>query len=74
MVLWFGATAIATEENCPPTRKLTLTQTLTLTRGQLFPGAIVWLPPTLKLILTLTETPALTEGQFSSGGNCMDTL
>ena len=28
-------------------------------------GAIVWLPPTLKLTLTLTQTPTLTGGQFS---------
>ena len=39
---------------------------LTLTRGQPFLGAIVWLPPTLKLTLTLTQTPNLTEGQFFS--------
>ena len=43
-----------------PTPKLTLT--LTLTRGQFFSGAVVWLSPTLKLTLTLTETPALTGG------------
>ena len=29
---------------------------------------------TLKLTLTLTETSTLTAGQFSSGGNCPDTL
>ena len=69
-----GSRAIAAEENCPPTPKLTLTQTLTLTRGQFYLGAIVWLSPTLKLTLTLTQTPTLTGGQFYSGGNCPDTL
>ena len=48
----------------PPTPKLTPSQTLTLTGGQLFSGAIVWLPPTLKLTLTLTQTPTLTRGQY----------
>ena len=41
---------------------------------QFFLGTIVWLPPALKLTLTLTETPTLTGGQFSSGGNCPDTV
>ena len=39
---------IAPEEKCPPTPKLTLSQTLTLTRGQFFLGTIVWLPPNPK--------------------------
>ena len=46
----------------PPTPKLTLTQTLTLTRGQFSTMAIVWLPPTLKLTLTLTQTPIPNRG------------
>ena len=46
----------------PPTPKLTLTQTLALSRGQFFTGAIVWFPPTLRLTLTLTKTPILTRG------------
>ena len=50
----------------PPIPKLTLSQTLTLTKGQPFLGAIVWLPPTLKPTLTLTQTPNLTGGQFFS--------
>ena len=59
-----------------PTPKLTLTQTLTLTRVQFFSGAIVWLvsPPTLKLTLTLTKTPTVTGRQFCLGGNCPDTF
>ena len=60
------------EENFLPTPKLTLIQSLTLTRGHFSSGAIVWLPPppprTLKLTLTLTETATLSVGQFSSGG------
>ena len=60
-----GSRAIAAEENCPPTPKLTLTQTLNLTRGQFYLGAIVWLSPTLKLTLTLTQIPTLTGGQLS---------
>ena len=40
----------------PPTPKLTLSQTLTLTGGQFSLGAIVWLPPTLKL--TIVRIPA----------------
>ena len=59
------------EENFLPTPKLTLIQSLTLTRGHFSSGAIVWLPPpprTLKLTLTLTETAPLSVGQFSSGG------
>ena len=60
-------------ENFPAVPKLTLTKILTLTRGQFSSGAIVWLPPTLKLTLTLTKTPTLTGGQFSSEGNCLDT-
>ena len=39
-----GSRTIAPEENSPLTPKLTLSQALTLTRGQFFPGAIVWLP------------------------------
>ena len=57
----------------PPTPKLTLTQTLTLTRGQFSTMAIVWLPPTLKLTLTLTQTPIPNRGAIFLGGNCPDT-
>ena len=50
----------------PPTPKLTLSQTLTLTGGQCFSSAIVWLPTppaTVKLTLTLTQTPTLAGGR-----------
>ena len=47
-------------ENCAPTSKLTLIQTLTLTGGQFSSGAMVWLPPTLtKLKLDLNPNPNL---------------
>ena len=69
-----GSRAIALEENCLQAPKLTLSQTLNLTGRQLFSRTIVWLSPTLKLTLTLTQIPTLTEEQFSSGGNCPDTL
>ena len=53
----------------PPIPKLTLTQTLTLTRVQFSSGAIIWLPPpTLKLTLTLTKTQTLTGGAVLLGG------
>ena len=68
---FYGSRTIGPRENCPPTPKLTLTQTLSLTRQQFSSGAIAWLPPqTLKLILTLAKTPTLTQGHFSSGSNC----
>ena len=57
-----GSRTIAPEENLLPTQKLNLTSTLTLTKGRLSSGAIVWLPQTLKLTLALTETPPLTGG------------
>ena len=47
-----------------PNRKTNLTQTPTLTGGQVSSGAIALLPPTLKLTLTLTQTPNLTGGNF----------
>ena len=46
-------------------------------RGRFSLGAIVWLPPTLKLTLTLTQPPNLIRGKFSSAGggdNCPDTI
>ena len=58
---------ISPEENCPPTPKLTLTQSLTLTEGQCFSGEIVCLPPNPKTKPN-RKTPTLTEGQFSSRG------
>ena len=63
---------IAPEENCPPTPKLTLSQTLILTVGWGWGWAAVFLEdnclvaPTLKITLTLAQTPNPTGGQFSS--------
>ena len=45
-ILWFQNNY--PKENFPPTSKLTLTQTLTLTRDQFFSGVIIWLPPNPK--------------------------
>ena len=71
-----GSRSIAPEENCPPTPKLTLTQTQTLTGegGGNFPREqLSGCPPTLKVTLTLTQTPTLTGGNFPRG-NRPDTL
>ena len=69
--VFYGSRTIAPKENCrppsPPTTRLTLSQTLTLTKGQFSSGAIAWLPPTLKRTLTLIQTPTLIGGQFFSG-------
>ena len=74
-VIQRGSRTIALEENCLPTPKLTLTQTLAITGGGNFSrGQLSDHPPTLKLTLTLTQTPTLTRGGgFSLGGNCPDT-
>ena len=67
--------AISPEENCsPPTPKLTLTQTLTLTMGRFSSEAIVYLPPNPKTNPNLDQNPTINRGQFSSGGNCPDTI
>ena len=68
-LFWEGSRAISPEEFYLPT----LGQTLTLTRGQFSFSEIVWLFPTLKLTLILIQTPTLTDGQLSLGGNCPDT-
>ena len=71
-----GSRSIAPEENCPPTPKLTLSQTQTLTGegGGNFPREqLSGCPPTLKVTLTLTQTPTLTGGNFPRG-NRPDTL
>ena len=52
-----GSRTIATKENCPPTPKLTLGQTLTLTGDQFSLGAIVWLPPNPKTNPNLDPNP-----------------
>ena len=54
----------------PPAPKPTLTQTQT--GCQFSSGAIVWLPPTLKLTLTSTQTLILTEG--NAGYLCWDPI
>ena len=63
---------IAPKENCPPTAKLTLRQTLTLTGGQFSSGAVAWLSPHPKTNLDLDLKPNPNRvgggwGQFSSG-------
>ena len=55
------------QEKFPPTLKLTLSQTVTLTGrggGNFSCGQLSVCPPTLKLTLAFTQTPTLT------GGNC----
>ena len=57
----------------PQLQKLTLTQTLTLTRGQSSSGC----PTNPKTSLTSTQPLTLTRGQFSSGeggGNCPEDI
>ena len=68
-----GSRTIVPEENCPPTPKLTLTKSLTLTRGQFFSRTIIWFPPNPKTNPNFDQNPTLTGWQFSSGGNCPDT-
>ena len=58
---------IAPKENCPPTAKLTLRQTLTLTGGQFSSGAIVWLSPHPKTNLDLDPKP--NPNRVGGGGN-----
>ena len=66
-----GSRTIVPDENCPPTPKLTLSQTLTLTGGQFFSGAIVSLPPNPKTNPDLDPNPnpnrgaIFLEGQLS---------
>ena len=63
--VFMGSRIIAPEENCsqPQTnRKPNPNSNL---------GAIVQLPPTLKLALTLNQPPTPTGAQFSSGGNSL---
>ena len=57
-----GSRTIAPEENCPSTPKLTLSQTLTLTRGQFSSWAIVWLPPNPKTNPDLDPNPSPNQG------------
>ena len=60
-------------DNCPwgklpPTPKLTLSQTLTLTRGQFSLGAIVWLSPNPKTNPDLDPIPNLNRWAVFLGG------
>ena len=64
----FGSRTIASKENCLPTPKLTLTQTLTLTRGHFCSVATVWLPPNPKTNPNLDRNPSPNRGQFSLVG------
>ena len=52
----------------PPTPKLTLSQTLTLTGGQFFSRAIVWLPPNPKTNPDLEPNPNPNQGAIFLGG------
>ena len=59
-IFFLGSRTIAPEENCRQTPKLTLSQTLTVSRGQLFSGQLSGCLSTLRLTLTLIQTPTLT--------------
>ena len=63
-----GSSTIALKENWPPTLKLTVTQPLTLTRGQFFFGAIVWLPSNPKTNPNLDQSPNPKRGTIFLGG------
>ena len=63
-----GSRTIAPEENCPPTPKLTLSQTLTLTEGQSSSVAIVWLSPNPKTNPHLDPNPNPNRGAIFLGG------
>ena len=71
---------IALEENCSLIPKLTLTKTLTLTRGQFPSGAIVWLSPNPKTNSNLDRNPNPNGrgggegGNFPQGSNCPGTV
>ena len=70
---WFsqdiqGSRTIAPKENCPPTPKLTLSQTLTLTEGQSSSVAIVWLSPNPKTNPHLDPNPNPNRGAIFLGG------
>ena len=63
MLITLGSSTIA-----PPTPKLTLTQTVTLTRGQFSSGAIVWLPPNPNTSPNLDSNPNPKRGAIYLGG------
>ena len=65
-----GSRTIASEERCPPphlTPKLTLSQTLILTKGQFSLGTIVWFPLIPKI------NPDLDPNSNPNRGNCPNT-
>ena len=60
-----GSRSIAPEENCPPTPKLTLSQTQTLTGGGQFSlGAFFWLPSNPKSNPDLDPNPNPNRGPW----------
>ena len=67
-LLYNGSRTIAPEENSFQTPKLTLSQTLTLTGGQLSSGAIVWFLHNPKTNPQLDPNPNPNQGAISSGG------
>ena len=64
----FGSRRIAPEENCSPTQKLTLTKTPNPNQGEIFLGAIVWLPPNPKTYPNLDPNPNPNRGAIFLGG------
>ena len=68
-----GSRTIAPEKNMPSTPKLTLTQTLTLTREQFSSRTIVWLPLNPKTNPNVDPDPNPNRGSIFFGGNCPDT-
>ena len=67
-----GSRTIAPKGNCPPTPKLTLPLTPTLTEEKYSSGAIVWLPSNSKANPKLDPNPNPNRAQISSGGNYPD--
>ena len=64
----YGSSTIVSEQNCPQTTKLTLTQTLIIPGGQFVFVAIVWLPPNLKTNPSLDTNPNPNQGKISLRG------
>ena len=65
----YGSRTSAPEENCPQPKTNPNPNPNPNRGGQFSSGAIVLLPPTLNLITTFTQTPALTGGNFPRGAN-----
>ena len=64
----YGSRTIAPEENCPPTPKLTLIQTITLTGGHFSSYETVWLPPNSKTNPNLDPSPNANRKAVFLGG------